>query len=76
MQHLTVDLVQDGPGMQDKGMTFKLHPTVRYKAMLNVASLTTKLPLEDYFPLNHLFFLEKPIHPMYQMGIQQRDFDK
>ena len=30
----------------------------------------------DYFPLNHVFFLEKPIHPMYQMGIEDAYFDK
>ena len=34
------------------------------------------MTLNDYFPLNHTFFLEKPIHPMFNMGITAENFSK
>ena len=54
----------------------RLDPQAKYKALLNVRSLTTKLPIDDYFPLNHTFLLEKPIHPMLQIGLEAENFDK
>ena len=79
VQHISIDLIDKNPGDGSLSPAYqlKLDPNRRVKAILNVGSLTTaKLTLGDYFPLNHTFFLEKPIHPMFQMGITAENFDK
>ena len=74
MQHLSVDLVKITNVAKEDDM--KLDLGSRFKAMINVVSLPGKLAKEDYFPLNQTFLLEKPIHPMYQMGMVDQNFDK
>ena len=56
--------------------TFKLDMKAKYTAVLNVSSLAAKMTMNDFFPLNQAFFLEKPIHPMYEMGLTDQKFDK
>ena len=34
------------------------------------------MTMPDYIPLNTLFFLEKPIYQMFQLGITAQNFDK
>ena len=66
---IVLDLVKvDGPA---NDYTFKLDPESKFSVRLNVSSLSTKLTQPDYFPLNHTFFLEKPIYQMYQMGMDE-----
>lgn len=78
VQHVSIDLIEKNPGEpRDTPVSeLKLDPTVEFTAIYNVASLTTSLTIADYFPLNHVFFLEKPIHPMFEMGIKAENFDK
>lgn len=63
MQHFCLDLVKlTNSKIVDE---IRLDQSAKYKVVVQVASLPTKQTIGDYFPLNTMFFLEKPIHQMF-----------
>ena len=55
MQHLSLSLLKVTHLEHEDDLL--LDPRAKYKALINVRSLTTRLPIDDYFPLNHAFLM-------------------